>query len=265
MTHTNPPPPYVIYIWTGLSLFPLESSGRATYIEGHSKSFSPWKELKVFKFRCCVGISSKVDCTEEPGVEWEPLIAGDGSTWRWISTVRFQATGIWQPTGISLPRVQLLFCPAGIVPCAEAPASSPSSPSPTPHSQDILTAACSHNIRFSSPIFAQSSLKFRYSHSFFYEVFEAREKCFSPNCSCVKARSAQVWCDRRISYFNCAGGRDLEEREWNSQQVCVYSWDFLCEVFACSLCMEICVLSWNKRWFMFGLLQGFRACRNLKF
>ena len=74
----------------------------------------------------------------------------------------------------------VVICPAGIVPCAEAPASSPSSPSPTSHSQDILPAACSHNFRFSSFICARASPKFSSLHIFFTSVLKAEGRVSAP-------------------------------------------------------------------------------------
>ena len=74
----------------------------------------------------------------------------------------------------------VVICPAGIVPCAEAPASSPSSPSPTSHSQDILPAACSHNFRFSSFICARASPKLSSLHISFTNVLKAEGRVSVP-------------------------------------------------------------------------------------
>ena len=142
------------------------------------------------KFLCFVCISSKVDCTKEPGVEWEPLIAGDGSTWQSISTVRQQATGIWQPTVIVLPHGKWVSSQLGSFHVQKHRLRLRAPPSPTSHSQDILPAACSYNFRFSSFICARASPK-SVLYTFFYECFEGRGKGFRRHCSCLKARSAQ--------------------------------------------------------------------------
>jgi hypothetical protein len=45
LTHTNPPQ-YAIYIWMNLPLFPLESDGRAAYMEIHPNLHyhtQPWE------------------------------------------------------------------------------------------------------------------------------------------------------------------------------------------------------------------------------
>ena len=55
LAHTNPTPPNSIYIWTNLSLFPLQSSGRVAYMKTHPTSIHyTWAGPSVYPKSDCI-------------------------------------------------------------------------------------------------------------------------------------------------------------------------------------------------------------------
>lgn len=240
MAHTNPAPPNVLYIWTGLSLFPLESGGRATYMEAHPNSLSPWKELEVMYLNSFIAYAF----LQKLIVQKNQVL--NGSPWSQEMDLR----GRRSPPSASKPPAfgsQLSSC------CHVASRFSAQLESFHVWKHRLRLRALPHR-RLTRKIYwprhalttsnsTASSLQEHRQYSVLYVCFfitsdlKAEGRVSAPIAAVlIKARSAQVWCDRRISYFHYAGGRDLE-KESEIFSRCVYIFEIFCAGFSRGLCV----------------------------